>query len=216
MKKVILIMLSIVLLTGCTVVRIDTANIDNTINVILSKDNKLYNQVGKGYKYYIPRGVTYIDTNELNEKLYSNGTYYYLYIDVVSYYHNTKSNYKVNKDAYYSRKININGKNGYLEINKLENKYLIEFMYNYSKIEALVDKEDINETVLNASYILSTVKFNHNVVKLMLNENYFINKEEKYDIFDTSKKKNSNFLHYDKEEAKKAEEEQKNQNEEVE
>lgn len=37
MKKVILIMLSIVLLTGCTVVRIDTANIDNTINVILSK-----------------------------------------------------------------------------------------------------------------------------------------------------------------------------------
>lgn len=216
MKKIILIMLSIILLTGCTVVRIDTANIDNTINVILSKDNKLYNQVGKGYKYYIPRGVTYIDTNELNEKLYSNGTYYYLYIDVVSYYHKTKSNYKKNKDAYYSRKIDINGKHGYLEINKLENKYLIEFMYNYSKIEALVDKEDINETVMNASYILSTVKFNHNVVKLMLNENYFINKEEKYDIFDTTKKKDSNFLHYDKEAAKKAEEEQTNQNEEVE
>lgn len=218
MKKVILIVLSIVLLTGCTVVRIDTANIDNTINVILSKDNKLYNQVGKGYKYYIPRGVTYIDTNELNEKLYSNGTYYYLYIDIVSYYHKdkAKNNYKVNKDAYYSRKLDINDKQGYLEINKLDNKYLIEFMYNYSKIEALVDEEEINETVMNASYILSTVKFNHNVVKLMLNENYFINKEEKYDIFETSEKKDSNFLHYDSDEEKKAEEEQNNQNEEVE
>ena len=177
-------LLSLILFTGCTVVRIDTTNIDNIISIVLSKKNTLYNRVGKGYKYYVPRGVTYIDTTELNDKLYSNGNYYYLYIDAVSYYHKVKVNYKENKDAYYSKKIDVSGKEGYLEIQKQKNdKYVIEFVYNYAKIEAMVDKEDINEVVLNASYILSTVKFNNKVIKLMLNETYFTNKEEKYDIF---------------------------------
>ena len=177
-------LLSIILFTGCTVVRIDTTNIDNIISIVLSKKNTLYNRVGKGYKYYVPRGVTYIDTTELNDKLYSNGNYYYLYIDAFSYYHKVKVNYKENKDAYYSKKIDVSGKEGYLEIQKQKNdKYVIEFVYNYAKIEAMVDKEDINEVVLNASYILSTVKFNNKVIKLMLNETYFTNKEEKYDIF---------------------------------
>ena len=186
-------LLGIILFTGCTVVRIDTTNIDNIISVVLSKKNTLYNRVGKGYKYYVPRGVTYIDTTELNDKLYSNGNYYYLYIDAVSYYHKVKVNYKENPDAYYSKKIKANGKEGYLEIQKQRNgKYVIEFVYNYAKIEAMVDEESINEVVLNASYILSTVKFNNKVIKLMLNENYFTNKEEKYDIFANKNNNSSN------------------------
>lgn len=166
-----------------TIVRIDTSNIDNIIDVVLSKDNKLYNRIGKGYKYYVPRGINYIDTTELNDKLYSNGYYYYLYIDVNSYYNKIEFEYEKNENAYYSRYIDINDKQGYLEINKVNNQYLIEFMYNYAKIEAMVYEEDINDVVLNASYILSTIKFNKNVIKLMLNDEYFVNKEEKYDIF---------------------------------
>jgi len=204
MKKIIVLLGAIVLFTGCTIVRIDTQNIDNTINVVLSKDNKLYNRIGKGYKYYVPRGVNYIDTNELNEKLYSDGNYYYLYIDAISYYHKKKYQFKENKSAYYSKKINQNGKEGYLEINKQGNQYFVEFMYNYAKIEALVPKKDLNVVILNASYILSTVKFNNNVIKLMLNETYFINKEEKYDIF-TSKKETKNVLEYESEKKNKKE-----------
>ena len=64
-------------LKNFTIVRIDTSDIDNIIDVVLSKNNKLYNRVGKGYKYYVPRGINYIDTTELNDKLYSNGYYYY-------------------------------------------------------------------------------------------------------------------------------------------
>lgn len=204
MKKIIVLLGAIVLFTGCTIVRIDTQNIDNTMNVVLSKDNKLYNRIGKGYKYYVPRGVNYIDTNELNEKLYSDGNYYYLYIDAISYYHKKKYQFKENKNAYYSKKINQNGKEGYLEINKQGNQYFVEFMYNYAKIEALVPKKDLNVVILNASYILSTVKFNNNVIKLMLNETYFINKEEKYDIF-TSKKETKNVLEYESDKKNKKE-----------
>ncbi len=195
MKKIIVLLLFVLLLSGCTVVRINTKSVDTTVDVVLSKNNTLYNRVGKGYKYYVPRGVTYIDTNELNEKLYSDGNYYYLYIDAIGYYYAREITYEENKEAYYSRKLSMNGKDGYLEINESENSYyFIEFMYNYAKIETLVKKEDIEKAVLNASYILSTVKFNNNVIKLMLDENYFLNAEEKYDIFTTKKETNDNFL----------------------
>jgi hypothetical protein len=194
MKKKLIIMLLLCILTGCTVVRIDTNSIDNIVSVVLSKDNKLYNRIGKGYKYYVPRGVNYIDTEELNERLYSNGVYYYLYVDAISYYHKREEKYVENKNAYYSRKIKVNKKSGYLEINKEDgDNYFVEFFYNYAKIEAKVPKDELNNVVLNASYILSTVKFNNNVVKLMLNDEYFINKEEKYDLFE-AKKKSDYFL----------------------
>lgn len=196
MKKLILIALIALITTGCTVVRIATDNIDTIVDVVLSKNNTLYNTVGKGYKYYKPRSVTYIDTNEYNEKLYSNGYYYYVYVDINSYYYKKEFDYEVNKNAYYSRYIDINDKKGYLEINEYQGKYLIEFMYNYAKIEAIVNKEDINDVVLNATYILSTIKYNSNVIKLVLNEDYFTNKEVVYDIF-TPKKEVSEFLNYE-------------------
>ena len=65
MKKIIIFIL--IFVTGCSVVRIDTKSIDNIVSVVLSKNNTLYNQVGQGYKYYIPRGVSYIESNELND-----------------------------------------------------------------------------------------------------------------------------------------------------
>ncbi len=182
MKKITILLIGIILLTGCTAVRINTNSIDNIINVVLSKNNKLYNRIGKGYKYYVPRGVTYIDTSDLNDKLYSDGDYYYLYIDAVGYFYKTKTDYEENKEAYYSKKID-SSKKGYLEINEVGNKYKIEFFYNYSKIETIVEKSHIESAILNATYILSTVKFNDNIIELMLNENYFTNKEEKYTKF---------------------------------
>lgn len=208
MKKywsILLVLTTLFLITGCTAVRIDTDSIDNTINVVLSKNNKLYNRVGKGYKYYVPRGVNYIDTDEFNDKLYSNGNYYYLYIDVISYYYKEENDHEYQKDSYYKRDLDINGKKGYVEILKLDNNhYYIQFMYNYAKIEAIVKKDSINEVILNSSYILSTVKFNDNVIRIMLDADYFTNKEEKYDIFEDNKAKDitTNFLDYNKSEEK--------------
>lgn len=195
-KKGIILCLLAILLTGCTVVRIDTTSIDNMVDVVLSKDNTLYNRVGIGYKYYVPRGVTYIDSSETNDRLYSNGVYYYLYLDEIGYYYKSSLDYKEDSSKYYSRKLNNDGSKGYLEITKKDGLYLVEFVYNYAKIEALVPKEDIEMTVLNASYILSTIKYNHNIVKLSLGDDFLKTKEEKYDEF-TSKKETDSFLRYE-------------------
>ena len=53
-------------------------------------------------------------------------------------------------------------------------------------------------TVLNASYILSTIKYNNNIIKLSLNDEHFNQREEKYDEF-TLKKEVNSFLDYKKE-----------------
>ena len=186
MKKKMLIFSLAFILTGCSIVRIDTRNIDNILSVILTKNNKLYNQVGQGYKYYLPGGVTYIDSDDTNDILYCNGNYYYLYIDTISYYYNTKTKYKEDDDKYYSKLIKEDNGfkySGYLEINQKDNLYYIEFVYNHAKIETIVDEENLNNAILNSSYILSTIKYNKNIIKLMLDDDYFTNKTGKYDDY---------------------------------
>ena len=187
MKKILLILL-VIILSGCSLVRIDTSDIDTIINVVLTKDNKLYNQVGQGYKYYVPSGVTYIDSDDLNDILYSNGTYYYLYIDAISYYYGANREYKVNTDAYYSRVIKTDDGfkySGYIEVQKKDDLYYLEFVYNFAKIEAIVDKENLNDTILNCSYILSTIKYNRDIVELLLEDDYFTNKTGKYNNYNS-------------------------------
>ena len=197
MKKIILLGLMTLILTGCTIVRIDTTSIDNIVSVVLSKENTLYNRVGRGYKYYVPRGVTYIDSSGTNDKLYSNGVYYYLYLDEISYYYKKSINFKEDSTKYYSKKIKNNDNIGYLEITKQDDLYLIEFVYNYARIEALVPKKDINDTVLNCSYILSTIKYNSNIIKLSLEDDFLKNKEEKYNVFSSKSNDEDSFLRYE-------------------
>ena len=139
--------------------------------------------------------VVRIDTTEFNDKLYSDGNYYYLYIDAISYYYHKDIAYKKDSESYYYKEIKDNDKIGYIDIKRVDDKYLIDFMYNYAHIESLVKEEDINNVILNSSYILSTVKFNNNVIRIMLNEDYFRYREEKFELFD-NEDVNENFLEY--------------------
>ena len=128
-------------------------------------------------------------------KIFWREPHYYLYIDAISYFYRKDINYKKSSDSYYFKRIDVNGKRGYINIKEVEGKFLIDFMYNYAHVESLVKKEDINNVILNSSYILSTVKFNDNVIGIMLNENYFKNKEEKFELFE-KEEVNDNFLEY--------------------
>lgn len=188
MKKILLIFLLLFILTGCSVVRIDTSNIDNILNVILTKKNNLHNQVGQGYKYYLPGGVSYIDSDNLNDILYCNGTYYYLNVNTIEYYHKSVIDYKENSKAYYSKILSLEDgfkHSGYIEITKDGDLYYLEFTYNHAKIEAIVDKKNLNNTILNASYILSTIKYNDDIITLMLDGDYFSNKTGKYNDYNS-------------------------------
>lgn len=200
MKKVI-VLLSIlsIFVTGCSINKINYSSIDSIIDNVLTKKSKLKNVNYEGYNYYIPKGLVFLEKNNYNATLrdeYNN--YYYLYIDVVSKYHKVEKNYKIDKKAFYSKKIKKSKKFGYLEINKVNNKYFVEAMYNYMKIEAYIDQKHLEESLINISTILSSIKYNDKILDTIVGENILNYKEENYNIFET-KKNNSNFLDYVKE-----------------
>ena len=189
MKKVFLLLVSLVLLSGCTITRMDTKTYDEVIDKVLSLNIKLSNKVGKGYKYYAPRGVVRVDANTYNDVLKRDSTTYYLYVDVVSYYYKTKLSYKNSKNDYYFKTLKNGKKDGYVDIVKKN---------NYAKIEAYVDKDSLKKSVEDMSYILSSVKFNDTLLKKMHEQGTFGSKEEAYKLFD-NKEKEGNFLEYVKE-----------------
>ena len=182
-KKILLLILSLLTITGCT--NLNSLSLDDLTDTLLSKTNKLTNSVFDGYKYYLPKGLKLIEKDEYNASLkdeYNNT--YYLYIDVISYYNKEKPNYKVNKKAYYSKKISNNKKTGYLEITKIEDMdiYFIEYMYNYGKIEAFVKENEIKSAIINMSSILKSLEFNRNVLESLIGNNVLNYKEDTYDV----------------------------------
>ena len=127
----------------------------------------------------------------------SKGDIYYLYADVVSYYHKVKSKYKIDKKAYISKELKYKNKFGYVEVNEYKNYYYIEMMYNYAKIESYVRKSNLKDSLNNMAFILSSVKYNNDIVESLLGEEkYNLSDNEAYNIFKTKKANSDNFLKY--------------------
>ncbi len=194
MKKLLLIILISFLLVGCTEVK--DLTIDEIVNTVVSSKVKLSNQYRTGYKYYAPRGLRVDDNKEYNEKLSDSKYKYYFYIDVVSYYNKVISSFAIDEEAYYSKEMKYNNKYGYLEIKVYsDNKYLIEMMYNYAKIEVIVEESDLKEAILNSITILSSIEYNDEIIDNLMGDNILEFSEVEVDIFKT-KKPDDNYLDY--------------------
>ena len=194
MKRIFLIVVLCILVCGC--VDINKSSIDEILTDSLNSELKFYNTSRNGYKYYIPKGVKTLEKNDYNELL-SDGTYkYYMYVDVLSYYNKVSFDYIKKTNAYYSNVLKNDDKFGYLEIKKMKNeKYLIEIMYNYAKIEVMVEESDINKTIANAISILSSVEYNDTILENLLGNNKLSFSNEEYNIFETAETE-SNYLNY--------------------
>ena len=182
-KKNLFLILLITILTGCT--SLQGKSIDQLLPILLDRKNNLYNTVFDGYKYYIPAGVKFTDKEEYNAILLDeNNQTYYLYIDVISFYNEEALEYTVNEDAYYSKQFFYQDKDGYLEITKVGSKddYFIEYMYNYGKIEAYVKEKNIEDVLIQASSILSSLQFNRTVLETIIGNRVLDYEEETYDV----------------------------------
>ena len=182
MKKIVLLLCLVVLLTGCNIKTINDDNIDTIIDSVLTKDIDLANSYFTGYKYYLPRGLKLINKKEYNAKLVSGGNNYYLFVDVIAYYNKVEARFTPS-NSYYSKELNYNNKKGYIEITEYKDLYFVEIMYNYAKIEALVTEKDLKSVVINSCYILSSIEFNDKVIETLIGENVLDYKETIYDIF---------------------------------
>ena len=140
-KIIVLLLIVFVIITGCSITTLDNNDYEKNVSTILSSKGKSYNVYFEGYKYYIPSGMKFIYKKNYNAVLQDiNNNRYYLFIDGISYYHKDKSKFEVDETAYYSKKLDYNNKEGYLQIEEIDYKYLVQFMYNYSKMECYVEK----------------------------------------------------------------------------
>ena len=76
MKKIIIILAFLLLLTGCT--NINKSDITQLVNEIQTSKANLSNQYRKGYKYYLPTTLNTININNSNEILTNGKLKYYL------------------------------------------------------------------------------------------------------------------------------------------
>ncbi len=192
MKKRLLILLMLLFVTGCY--NVNQSNYEQIIASGLGgKTNTTFkNRTSQGYSYYLPKGLMVIEDQNSNVTLKSEKYTLYMYVDLISYYHKVENSYKIKSQSYYSQKIEKNGKFGYLEINLQGNdKYLIEIMYNYAKIEVIVNNKDIKEMLAYAISLLGTISYNDKIIENMIGEDILNYNENEYNIFETAGKENN-------------------------
>ena len=195
MKKIACLALSLLVLTGCSISKVKDESFDSVINSVLYKDTNLFNKAFDGYKFYLPRGTTVEEKREYNLEIKDKHNIYYLYISPVEYYYKTKPVHKIDNNIFYSKNLEYKDKFGFIDITKTDNKYFIEVIYNYAKIETIVEENNMNNVFLNICYILSTIKFNDSVIDYKFSNHEFDSTTEEFSIF-KSKKSDDNFLKY--------------------
>lgn len=194
-KKILIVLICIFAFTGCKIENISSNDIEKNVDIILSKKISNSNKDAIGYQYYLPSNMSVKSVKDFNQELYTEGNTFYLYVDIVSYYHKIKNNYKIDKNAYISKKLDYNSKTGYLEVNEVKGKYYIEMMFNYAKVEAYVSKYDLVDSISSMAYVLSSIKYNKNTIETMLGSGkYDLGENETYNIFETKKTTDGNFL----------------------
>lgn len=187
MKRIVLLLSLILVTSACT--NLNNLDYKDNINEVIksNSNNKLYNHVGNGYKYYLPKYMSVKNMINFNEKINSNDYTYYLYLDVVSF--NSKKQDKINKKCDINYEFKQNNSEGFLCVNNINNEYLVEIVYNYAKIEVKVAKNDLNEAINNGIIILSTIKYDSDLISKMIGESKLDGSEETLNIFKDTKSK---------------------------
>jgi len=184
MKKYIMLLLILFMMTGCAVV--NNLSIDQIVNRTVKSKYKMFNQVSGGFKYYLPKGLMAIKQDENNQIIKSSKYDYYLYVDLVSYYNHINLSYEESSGIYYSKLIN-GDKLGIINITDLgKDVYYINLKYNYATIQVKVKKKDINEGVANSLIIASSVIYNDEIIANLMKNDEISSAEEVINIFDTN------------------------------
>lgn len=185
MKKIFLCLLLLLFCNGCA--NIYHLDYNQIINESLKSNYHITNENRKGYLFYLPKGMRIIKQTGTNEIFSKENDNYYLYVDLVSYYNKVSNNYEEKNNVVFSKNIKNDDKFGYVEVKKTTNeKYFIEIMYNYAKIEVIVSEDNIKEALSYSIAILTSINYQDTVLKSLMEENSLKSSEVSYNIFETA------------------------------
>ena len=188
--KLFMLLTTVLLLSGC--VHVNRDSIETITNYIVDNNIHSYNYNSRGYKMYIPRGLSVTYSSNLNKVIKSQAYDYYLYVDLVSYFNKENLEYKKEDNIYYSEYIKDN--QGVINVSKKDNNYLVVVQYNYAKVETMVKEKDIKIAVSNSLIMLSSIQYNEQVIKAMLDEGVLSLNERPVEVFKTKDSAGQNEL----------------------
>lgn len=179
MKKILLPLFVILLLTGCTKIDKETKEYKDIVNNILINNNHNVNKASMGYKYYMPIGVSLTYNSDFNKEFKIKDTKIVLFVDIISYYYKNSLNYELeNKNIYYYAKID----DGYIAIQENEDNYYLKIVYNYAKIESFVKEDNLIDIIAYSTIILNSISYNDNLISNTIEKGINIGNEITYEI----------------------------------
>lgn len=185
MKRKILIPIILLLTTGCVYTK--DASIEQIADTTINSKLNLSNHVNKGFKFYLPKGLSVKKVDARNEIIQSKINDYYLYVDLISYYNKTKLKFNKNGNYY---NLELKDK-GIINVNEYDNYYIVKIIYNYATIEVKCEKNNLKEVINYGLIITSSIKYNDDVIEKMLSDNNINSSEEQINLFDHETKDDS-------------------------
>lgn len=196
MKKKILLVLFLMLLTGCVRTDINNGDYKELVSQVINNKTNGTNEVANGYRFYVPKGVRLIENDSNNQIFMGMGTKIYMYVDITSYYYKNLLNYKDIEDSYYSSKVSSGDKTGFIKITKTDDdKFYVEIVYNYAKVEVYTDQYNLNDIITLSSILLNNISYNDNIIENLLDDNHNSGSDITYNI-DKPEDASSDFTQY--------------------
>lgn len=195
MKKFFVLLLLPIFLSGCT--RIDNEKeYKNIANNIINSSTNLVNTATRGYKYYLPKGVSLIYNIDFNQKFRILEEDIYMYVDIVSYYYKKDLNDYEDDFNYYFSNISSKDKVGYIGINKEDNEYFVKIVYNYAKVEFYTKEDKLSSLISYAMIIINSIEYNDVLILEIIEDNNIRSEDTVYNIIkpDDSESKFNEYL----------------------
>ncbi len=195
MKKFFVLLLLPIFLSGCT--RIDNEKeYKNIANNIINSSTNLVNTATRGYKYYLPKGVSLIYNIDFNQKFRILEEDIYMYVDIVSYYYKKDLNDYEDDFNYYFSNISSKDKVGYIGINKEDNEYFVKIVYNYAKVEFYTNEDKLSNLISYAMIIINSIEYNDVLILEIIEDNNIRSEDTVYNIIkpDDSESKFNEYL----------------------
>lgn len=181
MKKFLILLLLLVVLSGCT--RIDNEKeYKNIANNIINSSTSLVNVATRGYKYYLPKGVSLIYNVDFNQKFRVLDEDIYMYVDIVSYYYKKDLNDYEDDFNYYFSNISSKDKVGYIGINKEDDEYFVKLVYNYAKIEFYTNEDRLSSLISYSMIIMNSIEYNDILILDIIEDNNVRSDDSLYNI----------------------------------
>lgn len=182
MKKKILLVFFVLLLTGCVRTDLNKENYDELVLNVINNKKHDTNEVGSGYQFYVPKGVRLLENDNNNQVFIGLGTKIYMYVDITSYHYKNALNYETTEDSFYIKRLNSGSKTGFIQIIKEDSQYFVKIIYNYAKVEVYTDEYNLNNVITLSSIILNSIEYNDTIIEKLLDDNHNSGSEITYNI----------------------------------